>query len=115
VALQIGLGRGTTQHQRVGVDIRQILALFGREAGYGHGVTRRADVIDQVALDPRGPLMNIRYRVELRQDERDPLTALLSGGKHPARKIKRAQILLAADAGIGDEAIGASVSGRRAN
>jgi transposase len=54
--------------------------------------------------------MNIRYRVELRQDERDQLTALLSGGKHSARKIKRAQILLAADAGIGDEAIAASVS-----
>ena len=54
--------------------------------------------------------MNIRYRVELRQDERDELNALLSGGKHPARKIKRAQILLAADAGVGDEAIATSVS-----
>jgi transposase len=54
--------------------------------------------------------MNIRYRVELSQDERDQLTALLSGGKHPARKIKRAQILLAADAGVGDAAIAASVS-----
>jgi transposase len=54
--------------------------------------------------------MNIRYRVELSQDERDQLTALLSGGKHAARKIKRAQILLAADAGVGDDAIAASVS-----
>src|ERR1700688_3667103 len=54
--------------------------------------------------------MNIRYRVELSQTERDQLTALLSGGKHPARKIKRAQILLAADAGVGDEAIAASGS-----
>jgi transposase len=54
--------------------------------------------------------MNIRYRVELSQDERDQLTALLSGGKHPARKIKRAQILLAAEAGVGDAAIAASVS-----
>jgi transposase len=54
--------------------------------------------------------MNIRYRVELSQAERDHLTALLKGGKHPARKIKRAQILLAADAGIGDEAIASSVS-----
>ena len=43
--------------------------------------------------------MNIRYRVELSQSECDQLTALLSGGKHPARKLKRAQILLAADAG----------------
>ena len=54
--------------------------------------------------------MNIRYRVELSQAERDHLTALLKGGKHSARKIKRAQILLAADAGIGDEAIASSVS-----
>ena len=43
--------------------------------------------------------MNVRYRVELNQAERSKLTALLSGGKHAARKLKRAQILLAADAG----------------
>jgi len=43
--------------------------------------------------------MNVRYRVELSQAERSELTALLSGGKHAARKLKRAQILLAADAG----------------
>jgi hypothetical protein len=49
--------------------------------------------------------MNIRYRVELNEIERAELTAMLSGGKHAARKLKRAQILLAADAGIGDEAI----------
>jgi transposase len=47
--------------------------------------------------------MNIRYRVELSPPERDELGALLSGGKHAARKLKRAQILLAADAGAGDE------------
>jgi len=29
----------------------------------------------------------------------------LSGGRHAARKLKRAQILLAADAGSGDEQI----------
>ena len=45
--------------------------------------------------------MNIRYRVELNEGERAQLTAMLSGGKHAARKLKRAQILLAADAGIG--------------
>ena len=41
--------------------------------------------------------MNVRYRVELTQYERNELVALLSGGKHPARKFKRAQILLATD------------------
>src|SRR5260370_37803706 len=49
--------------------------------------------------------MNLRYRVELSQAERDELKALLSGGKHAVRKVKRAQILLAADAGARDEEI----------
>jgi len=53
--------------------------------------------------------MNVRYRVELRQDEREDLTAMLSGGKHAARKLKRAQILLAADAGTSDEDIARTV------
>ena len=53
--------------------------------------------------------MNVRYRVELNQAERSELTALLSGGKHAARKLKRAQILLAADAGASDESIATSV------
>ena len=54
--------------------------------------------------------MNIRYRVELSEAERAQLAALLNGGKHMARKLKRAQILLAADAGIADEVIASSVS-----
>ena len=53
--------------------------------------------------------MNIRYRVELSQSERDELITLLSGGKHPARKLKRAQILLAADAGSSDDEIATMV------
>ncbi len=53
--------------------------------------------------------MNVRYRIDLSQAERGALTALLSGGKHAARKLKRAQILLAADAGASDEAIATSV------
>jgi hypothetical protein len=57
--------------------------------------------------------MNIRYRVDLNEAERNELTALLSGGKHGARKLKRVQILLAADAGASDETIAstARVSG----
>jgi len=47
--------------------------------------------------------------VELSQAERSELTSLLSGGKHAVRKLKRAQILLAADAGAGDENIAANV------
>ena len=53
--------------------------------------------------------MNIRFRVELSEAERDALTAMLSGGRQAARKLKRAQILLAADAGSSDEVIAACV------
>ena len=56
--------------------------------------------------------MNIRYHVELSQAERDELTMFLSGGKHPARKLKQAQILLASDAGTCDEDIAATISVR---
>src|SRR5437660_638447 len=44
--------------------------------------------------------MNVRYRVELSQAERN---------EHAGRKLKRAQILLAADAGASGEAIATSV------
>ncbi len=53
--------------------------------------------------------MNVRYRVELSQAERCELTAMLSKGKRAARKLKRAQILLAADAGRSDEEIARAV------
>src|SRR6516165_5236546 len=57
----------------------------------------------------RGATMNVRYRVELSQAEREQLTEMLSGGRHAARKLKRAQILLAADGGMSDAVIAAGV------
>ena len=54
--------------------------------------------------------MNIRYHVELSEAERCELTALVGSGKHYARKIKRAQILLAADSGLSDDDIAAAVA-----
>jgi hypothetical protein len=54
--------------------------------------------------------MNIQYLVDLSDTERTQLTALLNGGKHAGRKIKRVQILLAADAGVSDEVIANSLS-----
>jgi transposase len=53
--------------------------------------------------------MNIRYRVTLTDDERQALQALVSGGKGAVRKLKRAQILLAADAKSTDETIARNV------
>ena len=53
--------------------------------------------------------MNIKYRVDLSQEERDELEGLLKGGRVAARKLKRAQILLAADRGIGDETMASTL------
>jgi transposase len=47
--------------------------------------------------------------VELSQLEREELDALLRGGSHAARKLKRAQILLAANEGVSDEVIAATL------
>src|SRR5499427_5786849 len=49
--------------------------------------------------------MNIRYRIDLTAEEREELKQMLSAGKCAARKLKRAQILLAADTGASDEEI----------
>lgn len=53
--------------------------------------------------------MTVRYGVELSEAERAELRALIAGGKAAVRRVKRAQILLAADAGRCDEEIAASV------
>jgi transposase len=54
--------------------------------------------------------MTVRYRVELSEAERHELRAMLNGGRHAARKLKRAQILLATDAGMPDETIARSLA-----
>jgi transposase len=53
--------------------------------------------------------MTIRYRVDLSEVERIELQTLLRGGRHAARTLKRAQILLAADAGMPDETMAQSL------
>jgi transposase len=53
--------------------------------------------------------MNVRYRVTLDTPERVQLVSMVLGGTAAARKIKRAQILLAADKGSTDEEIARNV------
>src|SRR5690348_331090 len=90
------------------VDIRQVLPLLWREGFCGR--THAGHPIQSFNhASEQGAPMNIRYRVELSQTEHHELKALLSGGRHAARKFKRAQILLAADAGTTDEEIARSV------
>jgi len=54
--------------------------------------------------------MTRRYVVELTSEEREQLLAFLSSGSHRVRKVKRAQVLLAADAGTQDVTIAATLS-----
>jgi transposase len=108
IFLHVGFRRGSAVQPRIEVDEGQVLPLFGRE-----GFCRRTHAGHPIQLFVRASLkeagMNIRYRVELSQVERAELKVLLSGGKHASRKLKRAQILLAADVGAGDEEIARSV------
>ena len=106
-ALDFGLGRGLQVDARVGIDEGQILALFVRETL--HQFARHLIHLSIRLASKAEAAMSVRYRVELTQDERDELGALLSGGKQAARKLKRAQILLAADAGVADEEIASTV------
>jgi transposase len=50
-----------------------------------------------------------KITMHLSQDERQELTRLVNSGHHPARMIRRAQILLRSDDGWTDEAIGAAL------
>jgi transposase len=94
---------------RVQVDIRQVLTLLGCEGFCGRTHVGHPIQLFIRASGEQGARMNIRYRVELSQTERDELKSLLSAGRHAARKLKRAQILLAADAGASDEEIARNV------
>jgi transposase len=109
VLLHVGFGWRPTMQPRVEVDERQILALLGREVSCRVTHARHPIRLFVPASNEEEARMNVRYRVELSQTERAELTALLSGGKQAARKLKRAQILLAADAGAGDDDIAISV------
>jgi transposase len=53
--------------------------------------------------------MHLRYRVELEESERQHLEGIVAGGTRAVRRVKRAQILLAAARGQTDEAIATTV------
>jgi transposase len=53
--------------------------------------------------------MHLRYRVDLEESERQHLEGIVAGGTRAVRRVKRAQILLAAARGQTDEAIATAV------
>ncbi len=54
--------------------------------------------------------MVIKYRVDLTEEERERLLELIGKGKHGARTLARARILLKADEGIKDEDVAAALN-----
>ena len=54
--------------------------------------------------------MNVRYRITLTREERDELRSFVLAGKGAFRRLKRAQILLASEAGSTDAAIAQNIS-----
>src|SRR4051812_19606259 len=53
--------------------------------------------------------MHIRYRVKLNESERAQLEAMVGGGRHAVRRVKRAQILFGADRGVSDADMAATL------
>jgi len=53
--------------------------------------------------------MHLRYRVDLEESERQQLEGIVTGGTRAVRRVKRAQVLLAAAAGQTDKAIARTV------
>jgi transposase len=106
----------------VGVDECEVLALFFSKLRLheidkplgptNFGLDKLWGSTNRLRFD-RVPLgrhsMSERWIVELSDDERKELCELTSGGSAQVQKIKRAQILLAADKGVSDENISTSV------
>jgi len=113
MASHVSLGWSAFEDPAVGVDEGQVLALELCEAGLcrwrilAKYLTHLGFICVSALKEAQ---MNIRYRVELSQSERDQLAALLSGGRHASRKLKRAQILVAADEGFSDEVIAVTLN-----
>jgi transposase len=60
--------------------------------------------------DSKETTMNVRYRITLTDEERDQLQSFAQAGKGAFRRLKRAQILLASEAGSTDAMIAQNIS-----
>ena len=102
MALHVGLGRRPALDARVGLDEGQVLALPIGQHRVRRGVTHLTDPVHG-GLEPREVAMNVRYRVELSEaalrQAQEQRTDRSVARRPACRTLKRAQILLAADAG----------------
>ena len=102
----------------VRIDEGQILSLHGSKGRWRGcwGSFRHKESLSSLVLTGFGGAdeVNVRYRVELSETERLELKEMIGGGKQAVRRLKRAQILLASDAGRSEtsiaQALGVGVS-----
>jgi hypothetical protein len=99
----------------VGLDEGQVLTLKvgPRQSWNGHvsRVFRHGlPIMIRFSEEWKESRMNVRYRIDLTSEERKQLEAFVSSGSQLTRKVKRAQVLLAADAGVQDSAISRAIS-----
>jgi len=95
-------------HARVGVDEGQILALLGRE-GFCRMTHRGHPIQLFVRALPWGGTDECTLSGRTQPNRARRTHSAFERGKHASRKLKRAQILLAADAGVSDAEIARNV------
>ena len=114
-ALHVGLGRRAAHHQGVGMDEGdKYWPCFSVKPGFWVAESTSHRLITWASNYKEAP-MNIRYRVDLTGEGSGSLSQMLSAGKHAVRRLKRAQILLAADADASDDEIERSHRRKRAS
>jgi transposase len=109
--LEVALRRWPAIDPTVGIQEGQILTLDGGKSRLiGQVILRHEAASLRLFLAKRLQCVNVRYRVELSELERQELKGLVSGGEQPVRRLKRAQILLASDLGQSEEGIAKALS-----
>ena len=112
-ALHIGLGGRAAVELRVGINEGKVLPLHvceGRRRIGRRSDRHGSDRVILCVVSRKGDAMNIRYVVDLTDEERSELKALVASGSAQVRKVKRAQVLLASDGGASDIEISRTIS-----
>ena len=118
VGLEVTFRRWSAIDLSVRIDEGQILSLHGSKGRWRGcwGSFRHKESLSSLVLTGFGGAdeVNVRYRVELSETERLELKEMIGGGQQAVRRLKRAQILLASDAGRSEtstaQALGVGVS-----
>lgn len=107
VTTHIGFGGRAFEDPRTGMNEGQVLPLQLRELWHAGKrlFAKRLIHSSLTCVSAQGGSDDYKISCGTQPVEREQLNTLLSGGRHSARRLKRAQILLAASEGMSDEVI----------